>query len=390
MMPVVFTIPILNKDVPGYGLMLTIAFLLSIWWAARRAQRSGADPDVILNCGFVALIAGVVGCRAMYVIHYWDQFRELGGPAQIALGIIDITRGGLEFYGGFILSLIAIPAWLALYEKVSLRWYCDIMAPSAMLGLAIGRIGCLLNGCCYGGTCELPWKMTFPYGSPAAVEQWQRKEPGAGLPAELLYSVPLGITMPLSRESMAASDEAIARAEQQEAQARTALEQHKAAGASADPGKLRTLEEALLAARAPHRDLRDTMRLHGLTSAQVRALADQHRSLAVHPAQIYSTITAGLLAALLSAVYWRRTRDGQVILLMVAIEPITRLLLELIRADNPVDQFGALTISQALAVPMACVGVLGLLALRWLPARSPRAKLWEPEPEPAKAQRATV
>jgi len=53
MRPVLFTIPFLNRDVPGYGVMLMVGFLVAIWWAARRAAKSGADPDVILNCGFI-------------------------------------------------------------------------------------------------------------------------------------------------------------------------------------------------------------------------------------------------------------------------------------------------------------------------------------------------
>lgn len=392
MMPVVFRIPLLNKDVPGYGLMLTLAFLVSIWWAARRAQRSGANPDVILNCGFVALVAGVVGCRAMYVIHYWDQFRTAGSPLQIALAIINITRGGLEFYGGLILSLFAVPAWLVLYEKVSLRWYLDIIAPSAMLGLAIGRIGCLLNGCCYGGTCDLPWAVRFPFGSPASVEQWQRKEPGAGLPAELLFTYPLGVTMPLSRESIAAADDELTRETAAQAALRAELAAIDETLASADAGRQpalqaerRRLEARLAETAVPHIDIRANMERYGLTAAQIRELARRHPSLPVHPTQIYSTITAGLLALLLSAIYWRRTRDGQVVCLMLLIEPLTRVLLELIRADNPVDQFGHLTISQTLAIPMVVAGAVGLLVLRKLPARSPRAVRWVPESEPRPA-----
>lgn len=388
MKPVIFTIPYFNKDVPGYGLMLMIAFLLAIWWAARRAARSKANPDVILNCGFVALVAGVVGCRAMYVWHYWDQFRSLGSPLNIFFGIVDITKGGLEFYGGFILSLIAVPAWLVLWERVSLRWYLDIIAPSAMLGLAIGRVGCLLNGCCYGGTCDLPWSIHFPFGSPASAEQWQRKEAGAALPQELLHEYPLGIYMPLSRESLALSDAQIDKENAQERAAQAALTELERKIANADASQKPALQKQqkklkleLAAAAASHNDLRGNMERYGLSAAQVRALAARHESLPVHPTQVYSTFTAGLIAWLLSSLYWRRTRDGQVFFTMLAVEPFTRVLIELIRADNPIDQFGALTISQFLAIPMVLIGVVGLLVLRRMPARSPRAVEWVPPEE---------
>ncbi|RMF76196.1 MAG: prolipoprotein diacylglyceryl transferase, partial [Planctomycetota bacterium] len=211
MKPVVFTLPILGRDIPGYGVMLMVGFLLAIWWATRRAARSGANPEVILDCGFIALIAGVVGCRIMYVWHYWDErFAIYTDPAARLWAIIDITKGGLEFYGGFILTILCTLAYLKFKAKVSLRWYMDIVAPSAALGLALGRVGCFLNGCCWGGTCELPWGVEFPYGSPAAVSQWNEKQPGAALPKELLYTYKPGVTEPISRESMALTDEEIA------------------------------------------------------------------------------------------------------------------------------------------------------------------------------------
>ena len=117
MMPVVFRIPFLNRDIPGYGLMLMIGFMVGIIWAARRAARSKANPDVLLNCGFVALITGVVGARAMYVIHYWDQFKSRGDAGQVFWAVIDVTKGGMEFYGGFVLTVIAVVIWLRRWEK---------------------------------------------------------------------------------------------------------------------------------------------------------------------------------------------------------------------------------------------------------------------------------
>ena len=97
MMPVIFRIPFLGKDIPSYGLMMMIGFMLAIVWAAHRAAKSKANPDVVLNCGFIALIAGVVGCRFMYVVHYWDQFKNRGDAGQVFMAIIDVTKGGLEF-----------------------------------------------------------------------------------------------------------------------------------------------------------------------------------------------------------------------------------------------------------------------------------------------------
>ncbi|MBU0639627.1 MAG: prolipoprotein diacylglyceryl transferase [Planctomycetes bacterium] len=385
MMPVVFRIPLIGKDVPGYGLMMMIGFLVSIMWAARRAYRSGASPDVIINCGFVALIAGVTGSRFMYVVHYWDHFAHLGGPIDIAWGVINVSRGGLEYFGGLILATVCVLFYLWRWGY-SLRWYLDIIAPSGALGLALGRIGCFLNGCCWGQVCDLPWAVRFPAGSLAAVEQWRDKAPGAGLPEELLYFTPSGLAIPLTRESLRASPEEIAAAEAAETgvlQQLTALqEQYDQATDSGVKQHLarqrNRLQSRARVARSQFADIRAQMKKYNLSVEEIHALAGAHRSLPVHPTQLYAFVAALLLALLLDAAYWRRTRDGQIICLLFVIQPVTRWLLEIIRDDNPHDTLGVLTISQFLAIVLTAAGLLGIWALRRQPPRSPRATLWEP------------
>jgi phosphatidylglycerol:prolipoprotein diacylglycerol transferase len=393
MRPVIFTIPGIGWEVPGYGLMLMLGLFVSIWWAARRALKSGGSPDVILNCGFIAIVAGVVGARAMYVIHYWDQFRAHGNALQVALAVIDVRKGGLEFYGGFILTTVCSLAWLRFWEKVSLRWYLDIIAPSAALGLAIGRIGCLLNGCCFGSTTNLPWAIRFPFGSSVCVHQWQDELPGAGLRKELLYvDKDTSVTMPLTREFLYVSDarlDATAKIHREWTTCQAQL------GASDDPIERDRLRARITALeRDGGSDLRrfgpvcSNMEAYGLDGAQMHAVAASYHTLPVHPTQPYSTITALLIAFLLNALYWRRTRDGQVICTLLLIEPVSRWLLEVIRADNPIDTIGMFTISQFLALCMTVAGLIGLLILRRLPPRSPRARIWEPPEEelPEKAR----
>ncbi len=379
MHPVIWKIPGVGIEIPGYGLMLMIGFLLSIWWAARRAERSGANPDVILNCGFIALVGGIFGSRLMYVVHYWEQFAHRGSPWAVALAVIDIRQGGVEVYGGFIVVVLAVLFYLWRWGH-SVRWYLDIAAPSAALGMAIGRLGCFLNGCCFGGVCDLPWAVKFPYGSPASQMQWETRKPGAGLPAELLaFGAVEGQPLPremlrLTEADLAAGDR-VARALEE---ARTRLK-----GAT-DPQEQARLsrEVARLESRLrPQAALRAQLKRHDLSLARLKEIAQRHRSLAVHPTQLYSAVTLGLLAALLSALYWRRTHDGQVILTMLLIEPWTRWVLELIRADNPQDVGGLITISQFLGICLSLAGLAGLLRLRKWSARSPRARLWEPPPQ---------
>lgn len=388
MFPVVFTIPFLGIDVPGYGLMLMLGFFGAIFWATHRARRSGADPETIVNCGFIALIAGVVGCRIMYVIHYWDQFRYRGSLLDILIAIIDVRKGGMEFYGGFILATLLVPVWLRFVEKVSFRWYMDIIAPSAALGLAIGRIGCYLNGCCHGAICEAPWAVQFPFGSPAMVEHWQAKAPGAGVRQELLMMMPNGIGAPLPREILRLSgvelDAAATRLAENE---RTLRELLGKVAAASDANAKRLGERELNRVRAKlnldqarYGQSVENMKTYGLSGEQLLALARQSHSRPVHPAQWYSTITAGLVALFLNALYYRRSRDGQVILTLLLIEPPTRFVLEFIRTDNPPDQILGMTVSQVLALSMSLLALLALFGLRWMPVRSPRAKLFVPPP----------
>jgi prolipoprotein diacylglyceryltransferase len=146
------------------------------------------------------------------------------------------------------------------------------------------------------------------------------------------------------------------------------------------------LNRKLNAAKLEHVRIHTQMKKYGLTFAELRAIAAEHRSLPVHPTQLYSMVTALLIALLLSVVYWRRTRDGQVVCTLFLIEPLSRWLIEVIRADNPDDTLG-FTVSQFLAICMTLTGLIGFWVLRRMPPRSPRARPWEPPEEPETARK---
>lgn len=389
MMPVIYRIPLINLDIPGYGLMMMVGFLLSVIWGARRATRSGASPDVVLNLAFVALFGGVGGARAMYVVHYWDQFAYRGNWTTILWAIVDVRQGGLEIYGGVIAALVVALIYLGFW-RYSVRWYLDIVVPSLALGMSIGRIGCFLNGCCWGNLSDLPWAMRFSYGSNPATQQWYAGEPGAELPQELIYFPPNGILVdgrpafPLQRELLWTTERDIA-------DARPLLDLDNRYGEAKTPAEKAKVSQELsqelrrLGCRASAASQRvyiaRQMDRFGLTLPELQAIARQYRALPVHPTQLYSLFALLLLALLLNAVYWRRTRDGQVLCVFLLIEPWSRYAIEVLRADNPVDTLGTFTISQFLAVVFSPLGLIGLIALRFLPPRSPRARLWEPPEE---------
>ena len=392
MHPVLFTIPGINLSVPAYGFMMMLGFLTAILWAAHRAQRSGANPDVVLNCGFIALIGGVAGARAMYVVHYWEQFALRGSPGQIIWGILNVSEGGLEFYGGFIAATLGVVLYMVLW-KHSLRWYVDITAPSAMLGLAFGRLGCFLNGCCWGGACTLPWAVAFPYASPPHFHQMVIEgEARASVPAELVYTLPDGRGVPIRREHLRLSEQTIDEVAAREAEVVEAIAKIERELATADPARKAALERQLDEARGALKqigeqigDVRTQMRKFGLTYPELQAKAAQHHSAPLHPTQLYDAFAALLLALLLDRFYWLRRRDGQVLCLLLMLQPLARFLVEVIRVDNPTDTLQWFTISQAIALGLLPAGIIGWLIIRNLPPRSPRAQIWVPPEEPKRA-----
>jgi prolipoprotein diacylglyceryltransferase len=160
----------------GYGLMLVLGFLLAIVLAQWRTRRVGENPEIIAVAGIWALVGGIVGARLAYVIENWDsQFAD----ADNLLGeMVNITSGGLIYYGGLALATILVLGYL-LFKRVPVRRYIDIVAVSLMVGLAFGRMGCLLNGCCWGGHCrdEMAISTRFPMYSRPLLKLDGRENP---------------------------------------------------------------------------------------------------------------------------------------------------------------------------------------------------------------------
>lgn len=150
-----------------YGVMLALAFLVGLWTASRRGRRDGVAPDRILDAGSWLIVGAIVGARALYVISYWDTlFEEPLFPQAPWTEVFMVQRGGLVFYGGLIGAALACMLYTRI-KKLPLWKVADILAPSIALGYVFGRVGCLLNGCCYGQICALPWAIRFPNQSSA-------------------------------------------------------------------------------------------------------------------------------------------------------------------------------------------------------------------------------
>jgi phosphatidylglycerol:prolipoprotein diacylglycerol transferase len=164
---VVFVHPIVLQfgrfTITWYGVMVALAFLAGLWTASRRSPRDGIAGEKILDLGPWLIIGAILGSRALYVVSYWQE--EFAGKPW--MDIFSVWRGGLVYYGGLIGASLGC-VFYARLKRVPLWKLADALAPSVALGCVFGRIGCLMNGCCYGLKCHLPWAITFPASSNTA------------------------------------------------------------------------------------------------------------------------------------------------------------------------------------------------------------------------------
>jgi len=152
MFPILFKV--FGFPVHSYGVMIVIAFLVSVWIIRKRAPKYNIDKQRLTDGLIVTLIVGILGARIAYILQelpfYTSHPREIFSP-QMA---------GITSFGAMVTGLLYLFFW-ARRKKVNPLALFDCIGPPFLIGNAIGRVGCLLNGCCYGGVCEptLPWKI---------------------------------------------------------------------------------------------------------------------------------------------------------------------------------------------------------------------------------------
>ena len=160
--PIIFSIGTL--EIRWYGLMVVLAVVAIIGFALLEAKRTGFPQDVVWDVGLWAVVGGIVGSRLLHIIDRWDYY--IYHPDQI------LNFAGLAVWGAVLGGAIAILIY-GLVKKISFWQLGDLATPGAIMGQAIGRVGCLINGCCYGLTCELPFAVIYqnpssfaPHGIP--------------------------------------------------------------------------------------------------------------------------------------------------------------------------------------------------------------------------------
>jgi phosphatidylglycerol---prolipoprotein diacylglyceryl transferase len=156
-----------------YGIMIAVAFLVGLWTATLRARRENIPGERIADIVLWLMVGAIVGARIVYVTTYWkDEF-----AGQPWWEVFMIQRGGLVYYGGLIGATLAGFIYIR-WKRLPLWKTADALAPSCALGNSFGRIGCFLNGCCFGRPTNVPWAVRFPNHSYA----WymQQTLPGGG------------------------------------------------------------------------------------------------------------------------------------------------------------------------------------------------------------------
>lgn len=345
--------------VRGYGLMMLLAIICGFVLVVVRANQCRLNTDKILSMSFWMIACGIIGARIFYVYQKYDQF-QADTLSGMLVSMVDMTKGGLVVYGSLVGGLLAafIYCW-----KTKLKFWLtgDVLIPGLLLGLAIGRIGCLMNGCCFGGPCDVSWvAVQFPAGSPPYMRQLETGEL-IGLKTvtenkkqqtrRVMY-----VKKGSLGEELGVRQGDVVRILQEEGQDRVFRDriQH---------GMDIKSRVVLQSSRLPDQDI-PVARFEN---------PPLNESTPIHPTQVYSAVNAFLLAAIAWFIFPYRRRDGDAIIWMIMVYAVTRFLLERVRTDElPIDPFGWFTISQWVSIGMITVGFLILLAGRYRPpAESP-------------------
>jgi phosphatidylglycerol:prolipoprotein diacylglycerol transferase len=197
-------IPLLGHlDLPSYFVMLSLSFIIGAWMTRREAPKLGLDRERVLDLNIYIVIWAIVGARVLHIIadgHFHDyvnlcvdNFKVRATEAKVSfcnassecgfdyvcnlthhtchpprdcLAVLEVWRGGLAYYGGFIFAAV-FGLHFAAKHRMGMWKVADLCAPWIAFGLALTRLGCFLNGCCFGKVTHLPWAVRFPMGSPA-------------------------------------------------------------------------------------------------------------------------------------------------------------------------------------------------------------------------------
>jgi phosphatidylglycerol:prolipoprotein diacylglycerol transferase len=336
----------------GYGAMLLLAYFACTWLCKRLGRRVGIAPDVFTDMILWLFVSGVIGARIAYFVFEARGDRSIGH-------FFTIWDGGLVFYGSIVGAVIGyFIVDRALQKKYGLdRWkLLDCVAPAIALGLALGRIGCLLNGCCYGEVaCERCPSISFPLsGAPrmALVDRGVQTTAGFTLDSSMQRQV--DFVEPGSRAAAAglqAGDLIV------KVNGKDVIDHDK------EDREIFKLHEAFRGGWP--RGVNDLQLTVESLDGQTRDLpAFCPWTVGLHPTQIYETISMTLMLFFLVSYFPYRRADGELMVILMFGYAIHRFLNEMLRSDNEIWPNG-LTLSQNISVLVfACAVVLAIAVYR--------------------------
>jgi len=132
-----------------------LAFIIATLLAKRQAIKEGFSQDLVVDLAGYILVAGIIGARLLYVAINLKEYQKT--PIEILM----LQHGGLSFYGGALVAFLA-SIWFLKRHKVPFLKIADLLAPFLALGQSIGRLGCLLRGCCFGRIVQSGLRIKFP------------------------------------------------------------------------------------------------------------------------------------------------------------------------------------------------------------------------------------
>ena len=152
MHPILFNIG--GFPVYTYGLLLAAAYLLGLQFAIVRARKRGLDQSKVMDLGIWIIVSALVGAKGMLIIVERDRF------GWSFADLMNLFRSAGVFYGGLIAAVVVALVYLWRH-RMPVWTVTDVFAPAIALGHVIGRLGCLLAGCCFGAATNVPWAITF-------------------------------------------------------------------------------------------------------------------------------------------------------------------------------------------------------------------------------------
>ena len=361
--------------IQSYGAMMLLGIVSGLLLGVYRAKKYGYSPDLIISMVLWMCILGIIGARVFFCIEYWSVMKS-DTWAETIRKCLNFTEGGLVVYGSLFGGLLGIVCFILTApnpneetehkKRLSIWRMLDIIAPSMVLGLALGRIGCFLNGCCFGGVCDVdkyPWAVTFPAGSPPFMAQVEQglisldNQPLQGLTLEKVYFPEKNWRIVVkSVEKNSAAEKA---------------------GMKPNDVLLK-INDFPIVNKENYKDgdaqlgiayycLTAGARTEGTVTVQTENnpsiswkydSSHELRSLPVHPTQLYSSLNALLLLVILLIFDRFQHWEGATFLLLVTLYPITRWILEAIRIDES-GAFGtSMSISQLVSLimlPIVCL-----------------------------------